>query len=88
MPHSYAENVMSLLKVPKLDYACPAPSRKLSKARKPSNINNISSNFKISLLNAQSATNKIDELAMLCDDLKPEILLVSEHGFLRLYKSL
>lgn len=32
-------------------------------------------------MNAQSATNKTDELAMLCDDLKPDVLVVSEHGF-------
>lgn len=37
--------------------------------------------FKILHLNAQSATNKLDELTLLCNELKPDIFVVSEHGF-------
>ncbi len=31
--------------------------------------------------NAQIATNKADELTLLCEELKPELLIVTEHGF-------
>lgn len=31
--------------------------------------------------NAQYATNKIDELTLLCKEYHPEIFVVSEHGF-------
>lgn len=65
----------------KLDYECPASSHNLSKIWNPSNINTICSNFKIFNLNAQSATNEIDENAMLSDDFQTEIHVISEHSF-------
>ena len=38
-------------------------------------------NIKIIHQNAQSATNKIDQLEILCSELNPDFLVVSEHGF-------
>lgn len=37
--------------------------------------------FKIIHLNAQAATNKVDELALMCDELKPDVFVVTEHNF-------
>ncbi|KAG8244384.1 hypothetical protein J6590_024296 [Homalodisca vitripennis] len=37
--------------------------------------------LKIIHQNAQVATNKVDELALVCEELKPDVLVVSEHGF-------
>lgn len=37
--------------------------------------------MKIVHQNAQTATNKIDELTLLCNELLPDVFVVSEHGF-------
>lgn len=37
--------------------------------------------FKVIHINAQSATNKLEELALMCGELKPGNLEVSENGF-------
>lgn len=31
--------------------------------------------------NAQMATNKRDELTLMCEELNPDVLVVTEHGF-------
>lgn len=36
--------------------------------------------FKIIHLNAQSATNKVDELSLLCEEARPAVLVISEHS--------
>ena len=38
-------------------------------------------NLKVIHINAQNATNKADELSLLCDDKDPDVFVVSEHGY-------
>lgn len=48
----------------------------------PRSQNSSNSNFKIIHLNAQGAkqTNKMNELSLLCEELKPEVLVITKHG--------
>lgn len=37
--------------------------------------------FSVIYQNAQSATNKTDELSLVADELHPDIFIISKHGF-------
>lgn len=37
--------------------------------------------FSVVHQNAQSATNKVDELSLMADELQPDVFIISEHGF-------